>query len=125
MSYLQLDIYNLSHEIAIKIHKLTISNIPNFEMYEEGKQIRRSSKSTKSNIVEGYGRRYYKNELIKFLIYALASNDETIDHLKNLYETGSLEDTALYTDLHQRLKILGKKLNVFIKSVKKSHKSIK
>lgn len=49
-------------------------------MYEEGSQIRRSVKPIKSNIVEGYGRRRYKADYVKFLIYAQASNDETIDH---------------------------------------------
>jgi len=51
--------------------------LPKFEMYEEGSQIRRSSKSVKSNLVEGYGRRIYKNEYIRFITFALASNDET------------------------------------------------
>ena len=35
-------------------------------MYEEGSQIRRSSKSVKSNLVEGYGRRNYKNEYFNY-----------------------------------------------------------
>jgi len=51
--------------------------LPQFEMYEEGSQLRRSSKSVTANIVEGYGRRKYKAELLKFMIYAHASCDET------------------------------------------------
>jgi four helix bundle protein len=54
--------------------------LPKFEMYETGSQIRRSSKSVRSNIVEGYGRRRYRNDYIRFITYALASNDETTDH---------------------------------------------
>jgi four helix bundle protein len=50
--------------------------LPKFELYETGSQIRRSMKSVKANIVEGYGRRYYKNDFIRFIIYALASTDE-------------------------------------------------
>ena len=38
------------------------------EMYEEGLQIRRSSKSVSSNIVEGFGRRRYQADYIKFLV---------------------------------------------------------
>jgi len=41
--------------------------LPKFEMYEEGSQIRRSAKSVAANIVEGYGRRRYKQEFIRFL----------------------------------------------------------
>jgi four helix bundle protein len=90
-------------------------------MYEVGGQIRRSCKSVKSNIVEGYGRRYYKNEFIHFLIIALASNDETIDHLETLFETKSLNDENLFNEVHSKLETLGKKLNLFIQSVEKEH----
>ena len=88
-------------------------------MYEEGSQIRKSCKSVKSTIVEGYGRRKYKPDYLRFLIYAIASNDETIDHLETLYETGSLKDQELYQSIHDRIEILGKKLNNFIKSIER------
>jgi len=94
-------------------------------MFEEGAQIRRSSKSVKSTIVEEYGRRRYKQEFIRFLTYALASNDETTDHLETLFETGSLTDRSLYDDLHERIDRLGKKLNLFMQSVQKRHISEK
>ena len=67
------------------------------------------SKSVKSTIVEGYGRKRYKAEFIKFLVYSLGSNDETIDHLETLYKTRSLQDEAHYIYLHSKLEILGKK----------------
>ena len=121
MSYKKLEIWQLARELVIDIHKMTLQKLPKFEMYEEGSQIRKSSKSVKSTIVEGYGRRRYKQDYIRFLIIALASNDETLDHLETLYETGSLTDGELYTDLHRRLELLGKKLNTFIQSVEKQH----
>lgn len=95
MSYRKLEVWQLAREIVIEIHKMSLS-LPKFEMFEEGQQIRRSSKSVKSTIVEGYGRRRYKNEYIKFLVYAHASNDETIDHLETLFETGSLTDEIVF-----------------------------
>ena len=87
MSYRKLEIWRLAREAVISVHKMTMENLPKFELYEEDRQIRRSIKSVKSNIVEGYGRGNYKNEFIHFLNYALSSNDETIDHLETLYET--------------------------------------
>ncbi|MEW6570601.1 MAG: four helix bundle protein [Nitrospirota bacterium] len=75
----------------MKVHKITLEELPKFEMYEEGSQIRRSSKSIVSNIVEGFGRRRYKNEFIQFLTYSIASCDETKVHLEILYQTGSLK----------------------------------
>ncbi len=121
MSYRDLEIWQIAREVVIDIHKMSLNKLPKFEMYEEGNQIRRSSKSVKANIVEGYGRRRYKQDFIKFLIYALSSNDETIDHIETLYETGSLADKEIYLSLHEKIDHLGKKLNNFIASVEKHH----
>jgi len=91
-SYRDLEIYKKAHKLAIEIHEMSLK-LPKFELYEEGSQIRKSSKSIKNNIVEGFGRRRYKQEFIKFLTYSIASCDETRGHLDTLYETKSLRDT--------------------------------
>ena len=67
-SYRDLEIYVESKRLAIEVHKLSIT-LPKFEMFEEGSQVRRSSKAVTSMIVEGYGRRRYKADFIKYLIY--------------------------------------------------------
>ncbi|MGA2822030.1 MAG: four helix bundle protein [Bacteroidales bacterium] len=123
MNYEDLEIWKIANEMVLQIHQLTINDIPKFEMFETGSQIRRSIKSVKSNIVEGYGRRKYKHEFIRFLVISIASNDETIDHLKTLYQTKSLTDTVKYKDLLKRLEELGRKLNRFISAVDKGHRS--
>ncbi len=125
MSYRNLEIWQIARNLVVDIHKMTLNELPKFEMYEEGSQIRRSIKSVKSNIVEGYGRRRYKQDYLRFLSYALASNDETSDHLETLFETESLKNKSLYQNIHERLEILGKKLNLFIQSVGKTHISEK
>ncbi len=119
MSYKNLEIWQEARTLVIDIHKMTLEKLPKFELYEEGGQIRKSSKSVKSTIVEGYGRRRYQQEYIRFLTYSIASNDETIDHLETLYETDSLKDKELYENLHDRIEILGKKLNNFIQAIKR------
>jgi four helix bundle protein len=124
MNYKDLEVWQIARELSIEIHKMTL-NFPKFEMYEEGSQIRRSSKSIRSNIVEGYGRRRYKNEFIKFIIYAIASTDETIDHLETLFETESLQDEVLFKSLLGKSNLLGKKLIKFLDSVEKQHLSKK
>ncbi|MDZ7266727.1 MAG: four helix bundle protein [candidate division KSB1 bacterium] len=125
MNYRNLEIWQLARQLVIDIHRMTLEKLPKFEMYEEGGQIRRSIKSVKSMIVEGFGRRAYKQDSLRLLICSLASNDETTDHLETLFETGSLTDTDLYHDLHQRLQLLGKKINSFIQSVERQHLSKK
>ena len=120
MSYKNLEIWKMARELSIDIHKMSLS-LPRFEQFEEAQQIRKSSKSVRSTIVEGYGRRYYKAEFVKFIIYALASNSETIDHLEVLYETKSLVDKDTFEDLRTRLEILGRKINNFLQSIQESH----
>jgi four helix bundle protein len=118
MSYKKLEIWKLARELTIDIHKMTLTKLPKFEMYEEGNQIRRSSKSVRSNIVEGYGRRSYIMDYVKHLTYAQASNDETIDHLETLFETKSLQDEELFNSLLNKLEQLGKMLNKFTQSIR-------
>ena len=84
--------------------------------------MRRSADSVVTNIVEGYGRRRYKADFIRFLIYSHSSNDEAICHLEKLM--------VLYPDLlkeHQEIKNeyenLGAKINSFIRYVETSWKS--
>jgi four helix bundle protein len=108
MSYKNLEIWHISKDLVITAHRMTLNDLPKFEMYEEGSQIRRSCKSIKSNIAEGCGRRRYKQEFVRYLTYAQASCDETIDHLETLFETGSLSNQGLYEDFHLRLQLLGK-----------------
>lgn len=121
MSYRDLEIWKLARQIAVAVHRMTLQDLPKFEMYEEGSQIRRSAKSISANIVEGYGRRRYKQEFIRFLVFAHGSCDETIDHLEMLFATGSLTNEVVYRDLSAQLDVLGRKLNVFIDSVERSH----
>lgn len=83
-------IYQLGKRLAVEVHRMTLGELPKFEMYEEGRQILRSSKSIVSNFVEGYGMKQCKGDLIRYLTYALASCHETKAHLEMLHETKSL-----------------------------------
>jgi hypothetical protein len=44
MSYRNLEIWKLAEELVVGIHEMTLTKLPKFEMYEEGSQIRKSSK---------------------------------------------------------------------------------
>ena len=114
-SYRDLEIYTLSYDLAVKVHKMSL-NLPKYELYEEGSQIRRSSKGITSCIVEGYGRKKYKADFIKFLIYAHASCDETILHLNFIKDTHELKENEfeIFFDTYNKL---GGKINKFIQYV--------
>ena len=115
-SYKELEIYQLSFSLAIKVHKMTLT-LPQYEMYEQGSQVRRSTKSIKDNIVEGYGRSKYKNEFIRFLVFAHASCDEAVPQLTMVDEIHF--DSKGLTALISEYDILGRKISKFIDYVEK------
>jgi len=119
-SYRDLDIYSLSYELAVKVHKMSLT-LPKYELFEEGSQLRRSSKGITSAIVEGYGRRRYKLDFIKFLIYAHASCDETVVHLSFIRDTHEISEAVLdfFLDEYEKL---GRKINKFIQYVENEWK---
>lgn len=121
-NYEDLEIYQLAKRLAAEIHQMTLDELPKFEMYEEGSQIRRSAKSVVANIVEGFGRRRYKGEFVQFLTYAVASCDETKAHLDMLYETRSLPKPR-YDYFIAGYRELGAKLYNFRQAVIRSHKT--
>lgn len=119
--YKKLRIWQESRELVNEIHRMTLTCLPKFELYEEGSQIRRSMKSVKSNIVEGYGRRRHKTEYIRYLDFSYASALESIDHLETLFETGSLKNQDLFHSLNEQLNQLSKSIYQFIRSVETNH----
>ena len=72
MSYKNLEVWQLARELAIDIHAMTLNDLPKHAQYEVGSRVRRTSKSVKSNFVEGSGRRRYKQDFIRFFNFALA-----------------------------------------------------
>ena len=119
-SYKDLDIYTISIELYLTLHPKTLK-LPKYELYELGSQLRRSSDSVVSNIVEGYGRRKYKADFIRFLVFSHASCLETINHIYKI--------TVLYPDLNmefepfvQKYENLGGKIFNFMAYVEKNWK---
>jgi len=117
-TYRDLNIYKISLELFLQVHPLTLK-LPKYELYELGSQLRRSSDSILTNIVEGYGRRRYTSDFIKFLIYSHASSLETICHLEKL--------KSLYPQFQENLdeyigayESLGAQIFTFIRYVEKN-----
>jgi four helix bundle protein len=112
-SHKDLNIYKLSYSLFIDTHRFTMC-LPKHEFYELGSQLRRSSDSIVTNIVEGYGRKYYKADFIRFIIYAKASCDETICHLEKLKQLyPQFEETI--NSLIESNNELGSMIHSFIK----------
>jgi four helix bundle protein len=119
-NYKDLEIYQIAFELARKVHLASLK-LPQFELYEQGSQIRRSSKSIKDQIAEGYGRKRYKPEFVKFLTYAQSSCDETISQLEMLIQLYT--NFPDFLELLPEYEILGRKINNFIQYVEASWKT--
>ncbi len=89
-------------------------------MFELGSQIRRSAQSVRANIVEGYGRRRYKQDFVKFLTQSYASCLETISHSEMLNE---LYPKLGFDGIIPKYETLGAKLFKFISYVEISWKT--
>jgi len=121
-SYKDLEIYKRAYALAIDVHRMSMQ-LPKYELYEQGSQIRKSSKSIKDNIAEGYGRRRYKAEFIRFLIFAHASCDEVNSQL-NMISDLHFEKEPL-TKLIQEYEHLGVMINKFLQYVEGEWKTQK
>ena len=119
-SYKDLDIYTISMSLFLALHPKTLQ-LPKYELYELGSQLRRSSDSVVSNIVEGYGRRKYKGDFIRFLVFSHASCLETLNHIHKialLYP----DLTVVYEPYIQQYENLGGKIFNFMNYVEKNWK---
>jgi four helix bundle protein len=118
-SYKDLRIYQIAFDLAIRTNKLSFQ-LPDYEQYEIERQMRKSSMSVKDNIVEGYGRKRYKSEFIRFLTISHASTDEISSQLESI--------KVLYPELADASKLLaeyydlGKQICSFIKYVENNWK---
>ena len=120
-SYKDLDVYKISLELFLKVHSESLK-LPKHELYELGSQLRRSSDSINTNIVEGYGRKRYKADFIKFLVYSHSSCLETTNHLEKiskLYQ-GAIKDIETIIREYDQL---GGKIFNFIKYVEENWKT--
>lgn len=113
--YRELRVYQEAHQLGVEIHQMSL-RLPRYELYETGSQVRRSAKSISTNIVEGYGRRRYKAEFIRFLVFAHASCDETLEHLRYLRDTGLLVDEQ-FSQLEKKSELLSRRIYVFIQRI--------
>jgi len=96
--------------------------VPKHELYEEGSQVRRSSKSVSSQIVEGHALRRYKAEYLHYLARSYGSAEETVEHLQYLLASGSasrVEDEC--RSLLAEYAVLCRKLFNYARSVERAH----
>ena len=120
-SYKDLDIYKLAFDLAIRIRSKTLE-LPNPDKFEVGSQLRRSSQTIKDTIAEGYGRRRYKSDFIKFLVYSHSSLLESTTQAEFLH---SIYPNKGWDCIVNELDTLGAKIYRFIEFVEHKWKTEK
>ena len=120
-SYKDLEIYQLSFQLATEIYKLSMV-LSNPDKFETGSQIRRSSQSIKDNIVEGYGRRKYKADFLKFLVFSHASCLEATSQAEFIM---TIHPNSGWEKIAEELNLLGIKIYNFIQYVENNWKTRK
>lgn len=113
--YKKLKVWEDAHQFTIDIYRIT-KNFPSNEQYGLTSQIRRSSSSIPTNIVEGSGQLNNGN-LIRFLGIAKGSAFETEYQLLLSKDLNYITNDE-YTILVEKVKYIIRRLNNLIKSLK-------
>ena len=116
-----LDVNKVSLELFFIIHPSSLK-LPKYEMYELGSQLRRSADSVVTNKIEGYGRKRYKADFIRFLVFSHSSFMETENHL---FKIATLYPNVFENmeDLIKRYDNLGAKIYSFIVYIENNWKT--
>ncbi len=118
----ELDVYNLSQSFSDSIWFI-VEKWDNFPKFGVGKQMTNSADSISSNIAEGYGR-YFIKENINFCFYSRGSILETKNWLQKCVRRNLLNKEE-HEMLINQLEIIHKKLNGYIKVLKENLKKQK
>ena len=111
----KLDVWQYSHELVLKIYKVT-SRFPKEEKFRLGDQLRRSASSVPTNVVEGNSRAH-KKEFIQFLYFAKGSLEETKYHLLLAKDLRYLK-TESYDQLKADCDKIGKMLSGLVRHLR-------
>ena len=111
-----LEIYREAMEIGESVWQL-VTTFPSFAQSSLGNQFTRSADSIAANIAEGYGR-YHHKENLRFCYYSRGSLRETECWLTKSVKRG-LIDREVGKQLFERLVNLRKRLNAYIKSIRR------
>lgn len=111
----ELKVWQKSHQLVLDIYKVT-KRFPSEEKFSLVDQIKRSSSSIPTNIVEGNSRKT-KKEFIQFLYVSKGSCEETKYHLllsRDLNYISNIE----YNDLNLKINEISKMISSLINYLK-------
>ncbi len=110
-SFQDLDVYKRLYKAMISVVSNILPKIPSEEKYDLADQIRRASKAPLAIIAEGYAKKNYKKDWLKYINEAIGECNEMIVHLsccKDLYPRNA--NIELINQLIDEYNISGKQL---------------
>jgi len=113
-----LEVHKLAKQFSNEIWEIVLL-FNYFERDTVGKQLCKSADSISANIAEGYGRFFYK-ENKQFCYYSRGSIFETKDWITKLKDRKIITEER-FLDLDDKLNIIGKMLNGYIKAIGKAN----
>ena len=116
-----LDIYQMAEDLSDRVWEICIK-WDYFAKDTIGKQLVRKADSISANIAEGHGR-YHFNDRLNYCYYARGSLEETKSWISK-----AIRRKLIKTDIPEiihALELLPKKLNAYIRSIKKARESNK
>jgi len=84
-----LRIYQSACQLRDELHGC-LKRLPHAWSIKSVDQTNRSSSSVSANIAEGFAKRFYGKDFVRFLKISLGSCDETQDHIRALFADGHL-----------------------------------
>lgn len=113
--FYDLPVYKTCREFRKKI-SVIIKSLPSSEKFELISQTKRSSRSIKANISEGFGR-FHHQENIQFCRISRGSLTETMEHLITAFDENYIAEDVL-KEVNEEYKKCLKELNTYIKYLK-------
>lgn len=104
----KLEVWRRAKDFALMVYRQVLPLLPAEEKWGLAQQLRRFSESILANLAEGYGRRYYQDN-IRFCYNARGSLEKNLSHLVFAHELGYLP-----IDIYQVFEQVGEELTRLI-----------
>ena len=111
-----LDIYQMAEDLSDRVWEIYIE-WDYFAKDTIGKQLVRAADSISANLAEGQGR-YHFSDRLKYCYYARGSLEETKSWISKAIRRNLIKTEI--SEINHALELLPKKLNAYIKSIKKA-----